>query len=217
VAPPFTAVHAAAEAARNSPIAIAVQDVHWERDGAFTGEVSASMAKEAGAEFAIVGHSERRRLFQETDEIVNRKALAVLGAGLFPIVCVGETLEEREAGSTLEVLDRQIKQGLDGFTGDQIAALVVAYEPVWAIGTGLTATSEQAQDACGFVRALVAGFDKAAAQAVRILYGGSLKSEGAEELLSLPDIDGGLIGGASLDPKEFASIVQTAARMVAAA
>ena len=208
VAPPFTAVHAAAEAARNSPIAIAVQDVHWERDGAFTGEVSASMAKEAGAEFAIVGHSERRRLFQETDETVNRKALAVLGAGLFPIVCVGETLEEREAGTTLDVLDRQIKKGLDGFTGDQIAALVVAYEPVWAIGTGRNATAQQAGEAHGHIRSrLRSWFGGNAADLCHVIYGGSVKPDNIHELMVLPDVDGALVGGASLDIRAFSDIL----------
>src|SRR5262245_30885422 len=136
VAPPFTAVHAVAEAARNSNIGVSAQDVYWEREGAFTGEISPAMIKEAGAEYVIVGHSERRRLFGETDAIVNRKAMAAFGAGLIPIVCVGETLEERERNETLAVLDRQIKGGLDQMTGEQIAELVVAYEPVWANGTG---------------------------------------------------------------------------------
>src|SRR3982751_1815754 len=135
VAPPFTAVHAVAEAARNSNIGIGAQDLYWEREGAFTGEVSPAMIKEAGAEYAIVGHSERRRLFGETDAIVNRKAASAIAAGLTPIVCVGETLEERERNETFDVLDRQVKEGLDGFNAEQIAALVVAYEPVWAIGT----------------------------------------------------------------------------------
>jgi triosephosphate isomerase len=141
VAPPFTALHAVAEAARNSNIGIAAQNLHWERDGAFTGEVCAAMIKEAGAEYVIVGHSERRRLFGESDAIVNRKTMAAIGAGLTPIVCVGETLEEREAGETLAVLDRQIKNGLDAVSADQVSELVLAYEPVWAIGTGRNATA----------------------------------------------------------------------------
>ena len=208
VAPPFTAVHAAAEAARNSPIAVAVQDVHWERDGAFTGEVSASMAKEAGAEFAIVGHSERRRLFHETDESVNRKVVSVLGAGLFPIVCVGETLEEREANSTLEVLDRQIKTGLDGLTGDQVASLVVAYEPVWAIGTGRNATPQQAGEAHAHIRSrLRSWFGGHAADLCHVIYGGSVKPDNVHELMVLPDVDGALVGGASLDIRGFSEIL----------
>ena len=152
VAPPFTALHTAAEAARNSNVGIAAQDAHWEREGAFTGAVSVGMVKEAGADYVIIGHSERRRLFQETDETVNRKLLAVLGAQLTPIVCIGETLEEREAGQTLSVLDRQLKQGLDILSGDQVASLVLAYEPVWAIGTGRNATPEQAGEAHAHIR-----------------------------------------------------------------
>ena len=152
VAPPFTALHAVAEAARNSNVGVAGQNLHWEKEGAFTGEVSAAMLREAGAEYVIIGHSERRRLFHETDETVNRKTVAALGAKLTPIVCIGETLEEREGNQTLAVLDRQIKQGLDGLTGDQIGALVIAYEPVWAIGTGRNATPEQAGEAHAHIR-----------------------------------------------------------------
>ena len=208
VAPPFTAVHAAAEAARNSPIAIAVQDVHWEREGAFTGEISTGMAKEAGAEFAIIGHSERRRMFHETDEIVNRKVLATLGAGLFPIVCIGETLEEREGNETLAVLDRQIKAGLDGLTGDQVASLVIAYEPVWAIGTGRNATPQQAGEAHAHIRSrLRSWFGAHAADLCHVIYGGSVKPDNIHELVVLPDVDGALVGGASLDIQAFAGIV----------
>ena len=208
IAPPFTAVHAAAEAARNSPIAVAVQDVHWERDGAFTGEVSASMAKEAGAEFAIIGHSERRRLFDETDDIVNHKVVAVLSAGLFPIVCVGETLEERVGNTTLEVLDRQIKKGLDGLTGDQVSSLVVAYEPVWAIGTGQNATPQQAAEAHAHIRSrLRSWFGGAAADLCHVIYGGSVKPDNIHDLMVLPDVDGALVGGASLDIRAFSDIV----------
>jgi triosephosphate isomerase len=205
VAPPFTAVHAAAEAARNSPIGIAVQDVHWERDGAFTGEISASMAKEAGAEFAIIGHSERRQLFHETDEIVNRKTLAVLSAGLFPIVCVGETLEEREANTTLEVLDRQMKKGLDGLTGDQVASLVVAYEPVWAIGTGRNATAQQVGEAHAHIRSRLRSWF--GGHAADLCHVGSVKPDNIHELVLLPDVDGALVGGASLDIRAFSAIV----------
>jgi triosephosphate isomerase len=208
VAPPFTAVHAAAEAARNSPIAIAVQDIHWEREGAFTGEISAGMVKEAGAEFAIIGHSERRRLFDETDDIVNRKVVATLGAGLFPIVCIGETLEERERNETLEVLDRQIKRGLDGLSGDQVASLVVAYEPVWAIGTGRNATPQQAGEAHAHIRSrLRSWFGANAADLCHVIYGGSVKPDNIHELILLPDVDGALVGGASLDIRAFVDIV----------
>src|SRR5918992_5626680 len=155
LAPPFTAIHAVAEAARNTPVGVAGQDLHWEREGAFTGEVSAGMLREAGAEYAIIGHSERRRLFGETDQSVNRKLAAALGAKLTPIVCIGETLEERERNETLTVLDRQIKDGFDGLTGEQVASLVVAYEPVWAIGTGRNATPQQAAEAHAHIRARV--------------------------------------------------------------
>ena len=208
VAPPFTALHAAAEAARNTPVGIAAQDMHWEREGAFTGEVSAAMIAEAGAEFVIVGHSERRRLFHETDETVNRKALAALGAELTPIVCIGETLEEREAGQMLAVLDRQIKQGFDEVTGEQVASLVIAYEPVWAIGTGRHATPEQAGEAHAHIRSrLRQWFGGPAADACRVIYGGSVKPDNIGDLIALPDVDGALVGGASLDVRGFFEIV----------
>ena len=208
VAPPFTALHPAAEAARNTPVGIAAQDMHWEREGAFTGEVSAAMIAEAGAEFVIVGHSERRRLFHETDETVNRKTLAALGAELTPIVCIGETLEEREAGRTLAVLDRQIKRGFDGVTGEQMASLVIAYEPVWAIGTGRNATPEQAGEAHAHIRSrLRQWFGGPAADACLVIYGGSVKPDNIGDLIALPDVDGALVGGASLDVRGFFEIV----------
>src|SRR5687768_5575862 len=178
VAPPFTALHAVAEAARNSNIGIAGQNMHWEREGAFTGEISGGMLREAGAEYVIIGHSERRRLFHETDESVNRKLVAALGARLCPIVCIGETLEEREGNQTLDVLDRQIKQGLDGLTGDQVASLVLAYEPVWAIGTGRNATPEQAGEAHAHIRSRIRQwFGGAAAEQCHVIYGGSVKPD----------------------------------------
>ena len=211
LAPPFTALHAVAEAARNTNIGVAAQDVYWEREGAFTGEISPAMIKEAGAEYAIVGHSERRRLFGESDTIVNRKTMATIAAGLTPIVCIGETLEERERDETLAVLDRQIKDGLGEMSAAQVAEIVIAYEPVWAIGTGRVATPEQAQDAIAFVRALVADRDREEAQRTRILYGGSVKPDNAAELISQQDVDGALVGGASLDPDDFAAIVAAAA------
>jgi len=211
VAPPFTAIHAAAEAARNTNVGVAAQDVYFEREGAFTGEVSAAMIKEAGAEYAIVGHSERRRLFHETDAIVSRKARAVIGAGLTAIVCVGETLEERERQETLSVLDRQIKDGLDGFSAEEIAALVIAYEPVWAIGTGRTATAAQAGEAHAHIRTrLRQWFGADAAERCRILYGGSVKPDNIRELIAEPDVDGALVGGASLDVAGFTDIVTRA-------
>ena len=208
VAPPFTAVHAVAEAARNSNIGVAAQDLYWEREGAFTGEVSAPMIKEAGAEYVIIGHSERRRLFHETDETVNRKLTSALAAQLTPIVCIGETLEERERNETLAVLDRQIKAGLDGLTGDQVSGLVLAYEPVWAIGTGRNATPAQAGEAHAHIRSrLRQWFGAAAADQCHVIYGGSVKPDNIHELILLPDVDGALVGGASLDIRAFGDIV----------
>ena len=208
LAPAFTAVHAVTEAARNTNIGVAAQDLYWEREGAFTGEVSADMVKEAGAEYAIVGHSERRRLFGESDAIVNRKAMAALGAGLTPIVCIGETLEERERDDTLAVLDRQIKDGLDRMSAEQVADIVLAYEPVWAIGTGRTATAAQAGEAHAHIRTRVRQwFGADAAEKCHIIYGGSVKPDNIRELIAETDVDGALVGGASLDVRGFADIV----------
>jgi triosephosphate isomerase (TIM) len=208
VAPPFTAVHAVAEAARNTPVGVAGQDVHWEREGAFTGEVSAGMLKEAGAEYAIIGHSERRRLFNETDSTVNRKLVATLGARLTPIVCIGETLEERERNETTAVLDRQLKGGLDGLTGAEVGALVLAYEPVWAIGTGRNATPQQAAEAHAHIRGrLRQWFGADAAEHCHVIYGGSVKPDNIHELILNVDVDGALVGGASLEVRGFFDIV----------
>jgi triosephosphate isomerase len=208
VAPAFTAVHAVAEAARNTPVGVAGQDLYWEKEGAFTGEVSAGMLREAGAEYVIIGHSERRRLFAETDEAVNRKLGAALGAKLTPIACIGETLEEREAGQTLAVLDRQLKDGLDAMTSDQVAALVLAYEPVWAIGTGRNATAEQAEEAHAHIRGrLRSWFGGHAADHCHVIYGGSVKPDNIHELITQPDVDGALVGGASLEIRSFFDIV----------
>jgi triosephosphate isomerase len=208
IAPPFTAVYAAAEAARNSNIGVAAQNLHWERDGAFTGEIAGPMIKEAGAEYVIIGHSERRTLFGETDQSVNRKIGAGIAAGLVPIVCIGETLAEREAGETLSVLDRQIKSGFDGVTGEQVGALVIAYEPVWAIGTGRTATAVQAQEAHAHIRQrLRQWFGAPAADECHVIYGGSVKPDNTKDLIAQPDVDGALVGGASLDIKSFFEIV----------
>jgi len=214
VAPSFTALHAVAEAARHTNIGVAGQNLHWEKEGAFTGEVSATMLREAGAEYVIIGHSERRRLFQETDQSVNRRLIAALGASLTPIVCIGETLEEREADQTLPVLDRQIKDGLDGLNGDQVSGLVIAYEPVWAIGTGRNATPEQAGEAHAHIRARIRQwFGGAAADQCHILYGGSVKPDNIHTLIVHPDVDGALVGGASLDVAGFAKIVTGAVRL----
>ena len=210
VAPPFTAVHAASEAARNSHVSVAAQNMHWERDGAFTGEIAAGMIKEAGAEYVIIGHSERRTHFGETDATVNRKTMAAISASLTPIVCIGETLEQRERNETMDVIDRQIKGGLDALTGHQVAPLVLAYEPVWAIGTGESATPEMAQEACAFIRKQLGERLGHAAREIRIQYGGSVNPGNAAELLSQPDIDGALVGGASLKAADFLAIVAAA-------
>jgi triosephosphate isomerase len=209
IAPPFTSVHAASEAARNTNVAVSAQDMYWEREGAFTGEISAAMIKEAGAEYVIIGHSERRTLFGETDATVNRKVAAALAASLTPIVCIGETLDERERNDTTTVLDRQIKQGLDALTGDQVAALVIAYEPVWAIGTGRTATPIQAGEAHAHIRSrLRQWYGGAAADRCPMLYGGSVKPDNIHDLMAQPDVDGALVGGASLDVRTFYDIIR---------
>lgn len=208
VSPPFTALHTVAEVLRNTNIGVAAQNLHFEREGAFTGEISAAMVKESGAEFAIVGHSERRRMFGETDATVNRKLTAAMGAGLTPIFCIGETLEEREQNQTLTVLDRQITRGLEGLTTEQVGALVIAYEPVWAIGTGRVATVAQAQEVHAHIRGrLRQWFGADTAEQCRILYGGSVKPDNIQGLMREPDVDGALIGGASLDVQAFAEMV----------
>ena len=213
VAPPFAAIHAVAEAARNTNIGVAAQNLYWEVSGAFTGEVSGPMIKEAGAEYVIVGHSERRRLFGESDAIVNRKTSAAIAAGLTPIVCVGETLEQRERNDTLAVLDAQIKGGFDGIKGDEVAALVIAYEAVWAIGTGRVATPGQAGEVHAHIRKrLRQWFGADAADTCHVIYGGSVKPDNIAELVAEPDVDGALVGGASLDVRSFADIVARSRR-----
>jgi len=210
VGPPFTALHAAAQAARGSNIEVSAQDLHWEKQGAFTGEVSATMIKEAGAGYVIIGHSERRQLFGETDAIVNRKVQSAIAQGLTPIMCIGETLDEREQDRTLAILDRQIKGGLDGVTAEQVATLIVAYEPVWAIGTGRNATAAQAGEAHAHIRTrLRQWFGGDAAEACRVIYGGSVKPDNIRALIAEPDVDGALVGGASLEVKSFADIVKS--------
>jgi triosephosphate isomerase len=208
LAPPFTAIQAAAEAVRGSHIAIAAQDVHWERQGAFTGEVSAPMLREAGASSVIIGHSERRTLFGETDATVSRKVAAAFDASLRPIVCIGETLGEREGNETFDVLARQLEKGLAGITPERLKTLVLAYEPVWAIGTGRNATPAQAAEAHTFIRTrLEQSYGAEVAQAVRILYGGSVKPDNVADLAAQPNVDGALVGGASNDVQGFFAIV----------
>jgi triosephosphate isomerase (TIM) len=213
VAPTFTALAAAHAAMAGTPLELAAQDVHWEKQGAFTGEVSAPMLADVGCKHVIVGHSERRQLFGETDETVRKKVGALLAAGLRPIVCVGELLGEREAGRTLEVVGRQIRAALAGIPAEAVAALTVAYEPVWAIGTGRTATPQQAQEVHAALRAILRELaGEAAAGQVRIQYGGSVKPDNAAELMALPDVDGALVGGAALKADDFIQIVRGAHR-----
>jgi triosephosphate isomerase len=211
VHPPFTDLRSVQTLldADKIPLALGAQDCHWEEKGAFTGEVSPAMLAKLNVQFVIVGHSERRELFGETDEGVNRKVKAVLKAGMTPIMCVGETLDEREAGSTEAKVAGQLAGGLDGVAPDAVGGLVIAYEPIWAIGTGRTATPEDAQAVCGYLRLRVAErWGQAAADAVRIQYGGSVKADNAADLMACPDSDGALVGGASLEAESFAAIVQ---------
>ncbi len=212
LAPPFTALAAAGAELQGSRLGLAAQDVHWEARGAFTGEVSAPMLVDAGCRYVIVGHSERRQLFGDTDESVRKKAKAAIGAGLHPIVCVGELLAEREAGRTLEVVGRQVRGALAGLSPDEVGRLTLAYEPVWAIGTGKTATTSQVQEVHQALRAILRELAGGVADAVRIQYGGSVKPENAAELMSQPDVDGALVGGASLQAGDFVQIVKGALR-----
>ncbi len=212
VAPTFTSLGAAVAAAKGSPVEVAAQDVHWEVQGAFTGEISAPMLADVGVQHGIVGHSERRQFFGETDETVRKKVGALLAAGVKPIVCVGELLAEREAGKTMEVVGRQVRGGLAGLTGEQLARVTVAYEPVWAIGTGKTATTAQAQEVHAAIRAILRELGGAVADVIRIQYGGSVKPDNAAELMSQPDVDGALVGGASLKAGDFLAIVKGALR-----
>ncbi len=207
IAPPFTALASLASALAGSAVALAAQNTHAEASGAFTGEISPDMLKELGCRYTIVGHSERRTLFGESDEDVAAKALALLDRGIRPIVCVGESLADRESGKALEVVARQVQGSLAGFPTDRASDLVVAYEPIWAIGTGKTATPELAQEVHSAVREALTGAFGSGAEGIRIQYGGSVKPDNAAELMAQPDIDGALIGGASLAPESFAAIV----------
>jgi triosephosphate isomerase len=211
VCPPFTALYAVGALLQGSSIKLGAQNVHWEKEGAFTGEVAAPMLKESGVSYAIVGHSERRLYFGETNEGVNKRAKAALASSIRPIICVGETLAQREAGQTEAVVRDHVAGGLAGFTRDAMLDTVIAYEPVWAIGTGKTATPAQAQEVHAFIRELLAAmFDSRVADKVPIQYGGSVKPANAKELLGQSDIDGALVGGASLEAKGFADIVKAA-------
>jgi triosephosphate isomerase len=209
VAPPFTLLETVARVLDGSPVRLAAQDLHWEPKGAFTGEVSAAMLRDVGCTHVIIGHSERRQFFGETDDTVAKKVASAQGHGLVAIVCVGETLTEREAGQTLAVVERQLRRGLLGRDAAAIRDLVVAYEPVWAIGTGKVATPEQAQEVHAFIRRTLGALSDAdAAAACRILYGGSVKPDNIDELMRQPDIDGALVGGASLQVESFVRIAQ---------
>jgi triosephosphate isomerase (TIM) len=207
VCPPFVCLDAAAKALQGSNIHLGAQNLHFEKSGAFTGEVSTEMLLALGVEYVIIGHSERRQYFAETDETVNKKVKAALSAGLVPIVCVGETLEQREKGITAEVVRLQTKLALEGLTATEVAGLVIAYEPIWAIGTGKTATSQDANETIKCIRGAVAEVFGDAAQDVRIQYGGSMNPKNVNELMAMPDIDGGLIGGASLKAEDFSKVV----------
>lgn len=209
LAPPFTALFAVGEMIKNTGIALSAQNLFWEDKGAFTGEVSAEMLLDSGCKYVIIGHSERRQYFGETDDTVNKKLRQALNKGLLPIVCVGETLAEREAGKAFEVIGRQIAGALKGVAEEEMKRVVIAYEPVWAIGTGKTATPAQANEVHSFIRQQVkAAYGADVADALRIQYGGSATPENVSSLMAMPDIDGALVGGASLKPESFAAIVK---------
>jgi triosephosphate isomerase len=210
ICPPYLALPLVAQLCEGTGVGVAAQNMYFEESGAYTGEVSAAMLLDAGAGAVILGHSERRQLFGETDEGLARKVPAALAAGLLPILCVGESEAERERDETDRVLRRQVDAALSRVEDAQLADVVIAYEPIWAIGTGKTATAEQANDACGFIRSLIAARDADAGERVRIQYGGSVKPDNAAELLGRSEIDGALVGGASLDPDDFAAIVAAA-------
>jgi len=215
ICPSYTLLAYLADDLEDSNIVIGAQDIYWQDEGAFTGEVSAKMLRDAGCAFVIIGHSERRQFFGETNETVNKKIKASLANALTPIVCVGETLKEREAKETFDVLEDHVHNGLDGLSKEDVLRIVIAYEPVWAIGTGKTATLEQAQEAHKYIRDLLGKlYDKEAAAQVRIQYGGSVKPENISTLMRQPDIDGALVGGASLQVVSFADIVKKAAEVI---
>jgi triosephosphate isomerase len=208
VAPAFTALSAVCNAVKGSTLLVGAQNVAWETHGAYTGEISPAMLSDIGIAWAIIGHSERRQLFGEDDAMINRRVQGALTNNIHPILCIGETLAEREAGHTFAVLEQQVRKGLDQVTNAQMTDLVLAYEPVWAIGTGKTATKEQAQEVHAFIRHLLTGmYEKSVADATRILYGGSVKPDNINDLMAQPDIDGALVGGAALKAESFARIV----------
>jgi triosephosphate isomerase (TIM) len=208
IAPPFTALVPVAQQIKGSAIGLGAQNMHWEAEGAYTGEIAAGMIVSAGCRYVIIGHSERRQYFGETDQTVNQKIRAAIGAGLIPVMCIGESEAQRDAGDTFSILDKQVRNGLENFVLDDLETLIVAYEPVWAIGTGKTATREQAQEVHAHVRQWFAEqFSSSFAQGLRILYGGSVKPSNIKDLMAMPDVDGALVGGASLDPRTFSQLV----------
>jgi triosephosphate isomerase len=209
IAPTFIALAAVYAAIKNSRVGLGAQNLYWEDEGAYTGEISAPMLKSIGCRYCIIGHSERRQYFGETDETVNKKIRAAIKARLQPVFCVGETEKEREAGQTLSILDKQVKKGLEELVSEQLGLLIIAYEPVWAIGTGKTATDDQAQEVHHFIRSVVKNnFGQALSDSVRILYGGSVKPDNIASLMAMPDIDGALVGGASLSAESFSKIIE---------
>ncbi len=209
IAPPFTALAPVSDVVRGSCVSLGAQNLFWETQGAFTGEISSAMLVSAGCKYVIIGHSERRQYFNETDETVNKRIQAAVNNNLIPVMCIGESEKERESKDTFSVLDKQVKKGLEGFSSDDLKKLVIAYEPVWAIGTGKTATSDKAQEVHQFLRSVLEkSFGNMLAKSIRILYGGSVKPNNIAELMAMPDVDGALVGGASLDPETFSKIVQ---------
>jgi triosephosphate isomerase len=215
VCPPATALVEVVGILKETPIGIGAQNMHWEKKGAFTGEISADMIKSTGASYVIIGHSERRQFFAETDETVNKKLLAALSANLNPIVCIGETLEQRESGITKKVVGQQLDGALKGLSSVQLAPVILAYEPVWAIGTGKTATPDQAQEVHAYIRSKIQEmFDRPTSESMVIQYGGSVKPDNAYELLQQPDIDGALVGGACLESESFAQIIESAEKLM---
>jgi triosephosphate isomerase len=211
VIPPFVYLQSVARAVSSYHVAVGAQDVYFEERGAFTGEISPAMLKDIGCTYVLCGHSERRHVIGETDELINKKVIAAIGGGLLPILCVGELLGQRDTGQTEQVVAEQVKAGLAGLSAEKVSAVTIAYEPVWAIGTGRTATPHQAQEAHAFIRRLLAEmYDDSLAQEMRIQYGGSVNAANAKELMSQKDVDGALVGGASLKPDEFVKIIQAA-------
>ncbi len=208
IAPTYTALAQVSAEIQHSNIALGAQNMHWAAEGAYTGEISAGMLRSCGCSHVILGHSERRQYFNETDPDINRKLRSAVEAGLIPVFCIGETEEQRDAGQTFSVLDKQVLNGLESFVSGDVQSLIVAYEPVWAIGTGKTATTDQAQEVHAYLRSRFAKhFDQGFAQRLRILYGGSVKPSNIKELMAMPDVDGALVGGASLDPESFSKLV----------